>query len=126
MKLYSAGAVISISGQPTLLENSPYIGESIVSQLLGISSGNLMLNKEYLIYADDYTAFNYSNTSAGSPAKGSVLVLMEKNSLHSMSQSVLSDAVVGYRIHGIDNAFLQGGAEILFCPDSPADTLHTQ
>lgn len=105
-KLYSAGSVISITGQPALLEKSPYIGETTVSQLLGITSGNLMLNKEYLIYADDYTAFNYSSVTAGSPAKGSVLVLMEKNSLRSMARSALSGDVVGFRLISGENMFL--------------------
>ena len=105
-KLYSAGSVISVTGHPALLAKSPYIGETTVSQLLGITSSNLMLNKEYLIYADDYTAFNYSSVTAGSPAKGSVLVLMEKNSLRSMARSALSEDVVGFRLISGENMFL--------------------
>lgn len=110
-KLYSAGSVISISGESRLLTQSPYIGETSVSALLGVTSSNLMLSKEYLIYADNYTAFNYSSVTAGSPAKGTVLVLLEKSTLLSMSRAALSQDVTGFSLCQADDVFLHSGEE---------------
>ncbi|MBQ8654047.1 MAG: helix-turn-helix transcriptional regulator [Clostridia bacterium] len=119
-RLYTAGSVISVSGQADLLPQSPYVGVSTVSELLGVSSSNLMLNKQYLIYADDYTAFNYSSSIAGSPAKGAVLVLLEQSSLHTLARASLKPEIEGYSLLSGDTAILSGccGTDYAFTVDS--------
>lgn len=125
-KIYTAGAVISVEGQSALLGSRPYIGVNTVSQLLGVSSSNLMLNKEYLIYADDYTAFNYSSSITGSPAKGTVLVLLEKSGLRSLTRSALAEDQ-GYGIYYGDQLIMGEGdaTAYTFTVDSlVSDKLH--
>lgn len=100
-KLYTAGSVISVTGQAGLLAQKPYIGVTSACKLLGVSNpSNMVMNKEYLIYADDYTAFNYTSHANGTGAKGAVLVLLEQSSLMSMTRSVLSDTAGGCMYYG--------------------------
>ena len=83
-KLYTGGSVISVEGEGRLLEQYPYLGVTTASVLLGVkSSASMMVNKPFLIYADDYTP-------NGSTAKGTVLVLLEQSSLRSMTDDALS------------------------------------
>lgn len=85
-KAYFAGAVVSFTGQSRLLTRSPYLGETTVAELLGVqNASNILLNKEFLIYADTYTA-----TSNSSP-KGTVMVLFEKNILRGLTRAALGD-----------------------------------
>ena len=92
-KLFTAGSVISVQGETTLLAQTPYIGVTTACKLLGVTApSNIMMNKEYLIYADAYTAFNYTAHVNGNGAKGTVLVLLEQSGLRSMSNAALENA----------------------------------
>ncbi|MBP3656585.1 MAG: helix-turn-helix transcriptional regulator [Clostridia bacterium] len=85
-KLYTGGSVISVEGTGKLLDQYPYIGVTTASVLLGVkSNASMMVNKPFLIYADDYTP-------NGSTAKGSVLVLLEQSGLRSLTEDALGDA----------------------------------
>lgn len=117
-KLYTAGSVISVTGEAALLAEKPYIGVTTACKLLGVTNpSNLVMNKEYLIYADDYTAFNY--TASGSAAKGTVLVLLEQSGLRSMTRSALTDAAGSSILNG-DSVILSDGetSEYAFMVDS--------
>lgn len=82
-KIYTGGSVISVEGEGRLLDQYPYIGVTTASVLLGVkSSASMMVNKPFLIYADDYTP-------NGSTAKGTVLVLLEQSGLRSMTGEAL-------------------------------------
>lgn len=95
-KLYTAGSVISVTGKTALLAEKPYIGVTTVCKLLGVSNpSNMVMNKEYLIYADDYTAFNYTSHASGTAAKGTVLVLLEQSGLLNMARTALADVAGG-------------------------------
>ena len=108
-KLYTAGSVISVTGETAVLTQQPYIGVTSACQLLGVSNpSNIMMNKEYLIYADDYTAFNYTSYANGTGAKGTVLVLLEQSSLLSMTRTALADAAGGCVYNG-ENPILCSG-----------------
>ncbi|MGN0746970.1 MAG: helix-turn-helix transcriptional regulator [Aristaeellaceae bacterium] len=110
-RLYTAGSVISVEGECSLLEERPYIGVTTVSRLLGVSNpGSMVMNKEYLVYADDYTAFNYTAYPDGTAAKGTVLVLLELSGLKAMAREVLADAS-GFCMLCGEDAFLTGGEE---------------
>ena len=70
-RIYTGGTVIATEGENAPLAESPYIGLTTASRLLGVrNTSSMVMNKEFLIYADDYTAFN-------STARGTVLVLFE-------------------------------------------------
>ena len=119
-KLYTAGSVISVTGEATLLAEKPYIGVTTACKLLGVTNpSNLVMNKEYLIYADDYTAFNYTAYASGSAAKGTVLVLLEQSGLRSMTRSALTDAAGSSILNG-DSVILSDGetSEYAFMVDS--------
>ena len=86
-KAYAAGSVISFDeGYGATLGNTPYMGVSSVASLLNVKSRtNMMLNKEYFIYADHYTSI--TNASV----KGTVLVLFEHGGLNALTSSMLGD-----------------------------------
>ena len=108
-KLYTAGSVISVTGESTLLAHKPYIGVTTACKLLGVSKpSNMVMNKEFLIYADDYTAFNYTALASGTAAKGTVLVLLEQNGLRSITESALTD-VAGACIYSGEDMILSYG-----------------
>ena len=110
-RLYTAGSVISVEGKCSLLAERPYIGVTTVSKLLGVSSaGSIVMNKEYLVYADDYTAFNYTAYPDGSAAKGTVLVLLELSGLKAMTRDALADTAGFCVLYG-EEAFLTSGEE---------------
>ena len=94
-KAYSAGSVIDFTGEANLLSESPTLRVTTVRELIGVeSSSAIVMNKEYLIYAD-----NYSLTFAGS-VMGTVLVLLERSGLTSTMRGALkamSGAEVLYR-----------------------------
>ncbi|MBQ4579270.1 MAG: helix-turn-helix transcriptional regulator [Clostridia bacterium] len=119
-KLFTAGSVISVTGETSLLEQKPYIGVTTACNLLGVTNpSNLVMNKEYFIYADDYTAFNYTAHASGSAAKGTVLVLLEQSGLRSLTRTALSDAA-GSCIYNGDSIILSDGgtSEYAFTVDS--------
>ena len=94
-KAYAAGNVVDFTGQAGVLSERPALRATTVSELLGLEgASSVLLNKEYIIYAD-----NYSMTSAGS-VMGTVLVLLERSGLSSTVRGALgglSGAQVLYR-----------------------------
>lgn len=85
-KAYSAGAVVSFTGQSRMLARAPYLGETTVAELLGVqNASNILINKEFFIYADTYTP------TSNSSDKGTVMVLFEKNSLRGLTRAALGD-----------------------------------
>ena len=103
-RIYTGGSVISVEGESTPLAARPYLGLTTVSRLLNVrNTSSMVMNKEYLIYADNYTAFNNA-------AKGTVLVLLEKSGLRSMTQSALQTAAGAY-VMNRDNVLMRFGEE---------------
>lgn len=101
-KLYTGGSVISVEGTGRLLDQYPYIGVTTASVLLGVkSNASMVVNKPFLIYADDYTP-------NGSTAKGTVLVLLEQSSLKSMTEDVLSGVAGGCLVRSGEQFFAFG------------------
>ena len=85
-KLFIPGAVYSLEGECQALQTSPFFGMDTAAGLLGVQGRQILLNKEYLIYGEDYTGFG----SQSSP-KGQVLVLIEPDQI----RSALRDRVDG-------------------------------
>lgn len=82
-RVYTGGTVIAVEGEIAPLSESPFIGLTTASRLLGVrNTSSMVMNKEFLIYADNYTAFN-------STAQGTVLVLFEQSGLKTMMQTAL-------------------------------------
>lgn len=83
-KVYMPGGVIDFVGSPRMLQGGarPLVGT--VAGVLGVvNHSQMILNKEYLIYADSYTAF-----SENMP-RGIVMVLFEESGLQKLTESVL-------------------------------------
>lgn len=92
-RIYTGGTVIAAEGENMPLAESPYIGLTTASRLLGVrNTSSMVMNKEFLIYADDYTAFN-------STARGTVLVLFEQSGLKTMTQSALQEAAGAWIVY---------------------------
>ena len=92
-RIYTGGTVIAAEGENAPLAESPYIGLTTASRLLGVrNTSSMVMNKEFLIYADDYTAFN-------STARGTVLVLFEQSGLKTMTQSALPEAAGAWIVY---------------------------
>lgn len=85
-KLFLPGAVYSLEGECQALHTSPFFGLDTAAGLLGVQGHQILLNKEYLIYGEDYTGFG----SQSSP-KGQVLVLIEPDQI----RTALRDRVDG-------------------------------
>ena len=77
-KVYLPGAVYSVNGGCRTLQTSPYLGVDTAAGLMGVSGPQMMLNKEFLIYGEAYTGFG-----SQSSIKGEVLILIEKDQIHS-------------------------------------------
>ncbi len=93
-KVYMPGGVIDFTGSPQMLQGGARPVVNTVAGLLGVvNHSQMILNKEYLIYADSYTAF-----SENMP-RGIVMVLFEESSLQKLTESVLGTS---------------GGASILY------------
>ena len=102
-RVYTGGTVIAVEGGIASLTESPFIGLTTVSRLLGVrNTSSMVMNKEFLIYADDYTAFS-------STAQGTVLVLFEQSGLKSMMQSALRGTAGASLTHGGDVLLGFGG-----------------
>ena len=102
-RVYTGGTVIAVEGGIASLAESPFIGLTTVSRLLGVrNTSSMVMNKEFLIYADDYTAFS-------STAQGTVLVLFEQSGLKSMMQSALRGTAGASLTHGGDVLLGFGG-----------------
>ena len=82
-KFYTPSTVISLDGQIPEISFSQYIGLTSVSRLLSVKCGNILINKEYLTYADHYTALNYSRN-----ARGIILVLFDCSMLRTLADSL--------------------------------------
>ena len=92
-RIYTGGTVIAAEGENMPLAESPCIGLTTASRLLGVrNTSSMVMNKEFLIYADDYTAFN-------STARGTVLVLFEQSGLKTMTQSALQEAAGAWIVY---------------------------
>ena len=65
---------------------SPFFGLDTAAGLLGVQGRQILLNKEYLIYGEDYTGFGSQSSS-----KGQVLVLIEPDQI----RTALRDRVDG-------------------------------
>ena len=104
-KVYTAGAVVDFTGEAGVLAARPTLRVTTAGALLGIeSSTSLLLNKEYLIYADSYTM-----NSAGS-VMGTVLVLLERSGLLSTMRGALTD-MAGAEVLYRGEALLSVGEE---------------
>ena len=102
-RIYTGGSVIAVEGGIASLAESPFIGLTTASRLLGVrNTSSMVMNKEFLIYADDYTAFS-------STAQGTVLVLFEQSGLRSMMQSALRGTAGASLTHGGDVLLGFGG-----------------
>ena len=73
-KVFLPGAVYSLEGECQALQTSPWFGVSTAAKLLGVSGRQMMMNKEYLIYGEDYTGFGVQSS-----IKGQVLTLIEQD-----------------------------------------------
>ena len=104
-KVFLPGAVYSLEGECTALQNSPYLGVSNAARLLGVSGNQIMLNKEYLIYGESYTGF-----SSQSSAKGEVLVLIDQDQIRSALRERLSDQAAARILRRGQPAFETGEA----------------
>ena len=105
-RVYTGGSVLAVEGESQPLTESPYIGLTTVSRLLGVRNTSAMvMNKEFLIYADDYTAFNSNGA-----AKGTVLVLFEQSGLKTMTLSALP-GMAGARVTCGEDVLLELGGE---------------
>lgn len=87
-----------------------------VSSLLGVKSTNILVNKEYLVYAENYTALNYSAN-----ARGIILVLFDAGALRSLALNLLQTSV-GACIHKDGKLVFSSGKQegIPFSVDSVA------
>ena len=85
-KLFLPGAVYSLEGECQALHTSPFFGLDTAAGLLGVQGHQILLNKEYLIYGEDYTGFGIQSS-----AKGQVLVLIEPDQI----RTALRDRVDG-------------------------------
>ena len=104
-KAYSAGSVIDFTGEAGVLAEHPMLRVTTAGELLGIeSSSSLLMNKEYLIYADSYTM-----NSSGS-VMGTVLVLLERSGLTSTMRSALTDMTGGEVLYGGETLLSVGEA----------------
>ena len=77
-RVYLPGSVVSVQGGAKGLQAAPYLGVTTAAKLLDVQGSQIVLNKEYLIYADTYTGFGSQASQ-----KGLVAVLIEKDALNS-------------------------------------------
>lgn len=75
-RLYAPGTVIALDSAVSAPFAGPWIGQTSVAELLRLQgSTNVILNKQFLIYADVY------NGGTGASAKGVALVLLDTSGL---------------------------------------------
>ena len=77
-KLFLPGNVYSLEGECQALQTSPWFGVNTASRLLGVRGQQMVLNKEYLIYGEDYTGFGSQSST-----KGQVLALLDLDQIRS-------------------------------------------
>ena len=87
-KLFLPRTVVSLSEKLAPLADYPIIRLSSVSRLLGASESSIVINKDFLIYADRYTGLG-----TNAPDKGVILILFEQNGLRSLIESAIPTAV---------------------------------
>ena len=85
-KVFLPGAVYSLEGNCQALQTSPWLGVGTAAKLLGVSGRQMMMNKEYLIYGEDYTGFGVQSS-----IKGQVLALIEQDQLRTAIRDRLGD-----------------------------------
>ena len=82
---YMPGAVIDFEGEPQMLQDGESMRISTISRTLGVANHlQVLFNKEYLIYARDYTGSVNKTT-----AKGVIMVLFDKSALQKMVENLL-------------------------------------
>ncbi len=90
-KAYMPGAVLDFEGEPQMLKDSECMRISTMSQMLGVKNDSQVLfNKEYLIYAREYTGSTSKTTS-----KGVIMVLFDKSTLQKTVGRLLEDSQGG-------------------------------
>lgn len=103
-RLFTGGTVISVQGECRLIEDQPYIGLSTVNELLGVSNAStIMLNKQYLIYADAFLPFSTTGSS-----RGTILVLLEQSAISALARDTLPAVTGGCILRG-DQTLLSFG-----------------
>ncbi len=91
-RAFLPGTVISFDGQSRGLQAAPFLGITSAASLLGVTGGQIALNKEYLIYADNYTGFGIQSSM-----KGTVMVMLEISAVEKSLRDRLGEDV-GLRI----------------------------
>ncbi len=106
MRLFAPGRVIALEDPVGTLPVTPWIEVTNGVNLLGLQgNSNMMLNREFLIYADAYTGGN-----AHSGARGLAVVLMELAPLESRAEELrpLFGSISIY--NGAKQIFASGGS----------------
>ena len=91
-KVYLPNSVISFEGRCRVQDTLPWFGVSTAASLLGVRGTQILLNKEYLIYAEGYNGFGTQSS-----IKGQVLVLMEQDALLSSLRERAGEGA-GFRV----------------------------
>lgn len=128
-RAYTAGSVVALNGVGETLEESPYIGVTSVGELMDCGSGgSFIISKDYMIYADHYYAINSSAASYSAAnysaalnriSKGTVMVLLEQDSLRSLAQSATEGAASAALTWGERTVFSAGeAADLTFTASS--------
>lgn len=87
-KAYTASSVISLQNPYVNMHNiSNVLRVGTASELLEIESRNIVFNKEFLLYCDDYN-YTYSGAS-----KGTILVLMNKDEILKQVTCAIGDDI---------------------------------
>lgn len=83
-RLYTSGSVIALEDSVTPPVYTPWIGVTSAADLMNVhGTTNILLNKQYLIYADSYTG------ATGASSKGVTLVLTDISSLLNRVEALL-------------------------------------
>ena len=105
-QVYMPGAVIDFEGEPQMLQNGESTRISTISRTLGVTNHlQVLFNKEYLIYARDYTGSVNKTT-----AKGVIMVLFDKSHLQKMVENLLESGQGG-TLYYRGEAVLHAGQE---------------
>ena len=105
-QVYMPGAVIDFEGEPQMLQDGESMQISTISRTLGVTNHlQVLFNKEYLIYARDYTGSVNKTT-----AKGVIMVLFDKSHLQKMVENLLESGQGG-TLYYRGEAVLHAGQE---------------
>jgi len=84
-RIYLPNTVISANGTVKMPASLPCVETTSVSELLGVADNNVTINRTYLIYADEYDAFE------GSTQKGVIAVLLNMTGVDAMARDNTED-----------------------------------